>query len=162
VSGALSPFRDAGLYEIACNLTRHHKAAEAEAILFAEVERLGREGPTEEELEVARTRLLTRLYRELRTNSGKAEALGHHHTTLGDYRTLFAAPALYREATVDDVRAAAARLFDARRSTVIVAVPDPEAMAEDEELGEGDGEVGDDASQDRSGPAEVERPGEVG
>jgi zinc protease len=82
---ATAPFRDPGLYEISVSLQRGHTAAEAEAIVYEELTKLGKEPLEPHELDTAKTRLLTHFWRELRPQAGKAEALGHYETTVGDY-----------------------------------------------------------------------------
>jgi zinc protease len=126
VGASLAPFRDPGLYEIAVGLQRGHRAGEAEKIIDAELERIKRERVGAEELETAKTRLVTRLLRELRTQSGKAEALGHYHTTTGDYRNLFAVAGAYRAVTVEALQYVAQSVLDRNRRTVVIAEPDDE------------------------------------
>jgi zinc protease len=120
---ATAPFRDPGLYEIAVSLQRGHTAAEAEAIVYAEIEHLATQPLGAHELETAKTRLLTHFMRELRPPAGKAEALGHYETTVGDYRKLFAVADGYRAVTAADVARVAATYLTEVRRTVVVAVP---------------------------------------
>jgi len=131
VSAAATPFRDVGLYEIGLSLQRGKASAEAEAVIVEELERLKREPPSMEELVVAQTRLETRFVRDLRPSGGKAEGLGHFHTTFGDYRALFRLYDGYRSVTADEISAVAARVFDDRRRTVIIAEPDPDAAPDE-------------------------------
>jgi zinc protease len=120
---ATAPFRDPGLYEIAVSLQRGHRAAEAEAIVYAELERLANEPLGAHELDTAKTRLLTHFMRELRPQAGKAEALGHYETTVGDYRKLFAVADGYRAVVAADVARVAATYLTKARRTVAIAVP---------------------------------------
>jgi zinc protease len=118
-----APFRDPGLYEISASLQRGHSAAEAEAIVYEELERLVKEPLQPHELDTAKTRLLTHFMRELRPSSGKAEALGHYETTIGDYRKLFAVADGYRAVTAADIARAVAHYFTPSRRTVVLGVP---------------------------------------
>src|SRR6185312_10040675 len=68
-----APFRDPGLYEISVGLQRGHTAAEAEAIVYEELDKLGTHPLEPHELDTAKTRLLTHFWRELRPQAGKAE-----------------------------------------------------------------------------------------
>jgi zinc protease len=116
----LAPFRDPGLYEISVSLQRGHNAHEAERLVYDELEGFTvRPG----ELETARTRLLTRFWRELRPQAGKAEALGHYQTTTGDYRRLFAVADALESVKADEVAAVAARYLKSTARTVVVATP---------------------------------------
>jgi zinc protease len=123
-SASLAPFRDPGLWEVSVSLKRGRLAEEAERVVGEELENLARGPIATAELETARTRLLTRLLRELRTQAGKAEALGHYHTTAGDYRRLFQVESAYRGVTADHVRRAAAEWLRPERRTVVLAEPE--------------------------------------
>jgi zinc protease len=128
-NGSLAPFRDPGLYEISVSLQRGRAAAEAEKIIYDE---LAGFAPTAVELETARTRLTTRFWRELRPQAGKAEALGHYHTTAGDYRKLFeVAEALGRVSADEVVRVAREYLVESGR-TVVTATPQDDDADGDE------------------------------
>ena len=133
VSAGLAPFRDPGLYELSLSMQRGKTAADGEALLYRELELFSAPPPTAEELTTAKTRLLTRLYRELRPGAGKAEALGHFHVSCGDYRRLFSVADAYSRVTAEEVQRVAAYTFDPARRTVLVAEPSGEDADEAEE-----------------------------
>ena len=86
-----APFRDPGLYEIAVSAAARARRGRGGGDRLRRARRAGRRGrSTPHELDTAKTRLLTHFWRELRPQAGKAEALGHYETTVGDYRKLFA------------------------------------------------------------------------
>jgi zinc protease len=118
-----APFRDPGLYEISISMQRGHRAAEAERLVYEQIAALQNKPLHDGELETARTRLITRFWRELRPHSGKAEALGHYQTTLGDYRKLFAVADELGRVSADDVARVARRHLVASRRTVLIAAP---------------------------------------
>jgi zinc protease len=120
---ASAPFRDPGLYEISVSLQRGHTAAEAEAIVYAELDKLGAAPLEAHELDTAQTRLLTHFWRELRPQAGKAEALGHYETTVGDYRKLFAVADGYKAVTAADIQRVVQKYLRAERRTVAIATP---------------------------------------
>ena len=122
---ATAPFADPGLYEISVGVQRGHTAAEAEAIVYAELEKLGKEPLEPHELDTAKTRLLTHFWRELRPSAGKAEALGHYETTVGDYRKLFAVADGYKNVTAADIESVVRKYLRPERRTVAVATPAP-------------------------------------
>jgi zinc protease len=126
VHASLAPFRDPGLYEISVAMQRGHRAHEAERLIDEEIVALREQPLYDCELETARTRLQTRFWRELRPQAGKAEALGHYHTTAGDYRRLFAVADTLERISAEDVARAARRYLDPRSRTVIVATPSAE------------------------------------
>jgi zinc protease len=131
-SASLTPFQDPGLYEISISMQRGHVAHEAERLVDDEIERLKREPLKDGELETAKTRLLTRLWRELRSLGGRAEALGHYHSTLGDYRKLFAVADGVRATREADVQRVARTYLDRAQRTVLVAEPNGETDDEEE------------------------------
>jgi zinc protease len=120
---ATAPFRDPGLYEMSIGMQRGHAAAEAEMMIYEELERLASQPLQPHELDTAKTRLLTHFWRELRPSSGKAEALGHYETTVGDYRRLFAVAGGYRAVTASDVERVVRTYLVPERRTVVVATP---------------------------------------
>jgi zinc protease len=118
-----APFRDPGLYEIAVSLQRGHAAEKAEAMVYDELDKLGAGTLEPHELDTAKTRLLTHFWRELRPQAGKAEALGHYETTVGDYRKLFAVAGGYTAVTAADVARVVKAYLRPDRRTVAVATP---------------------------------------
>jgi zinc protease len=130
VHAGLAPFRDAGLYEISVSLQRTHNAHEAERLIYDELDGLRlRPG----ELETARTRLLTRFWRELRPQSGKAEALGHYQTTAGDHRKLFEVADALGRVTDEEVAAVTAKYLQPAHRTVVIAEPNGAEEESEEE-----------------------------
>ncbi|HEY7954420.1 MAG TPA: pitrilysin family protein [Polyangia bacterium] len=128
-SASPSPFRDPGLYEISITLQRGHAAEEAERLIYDEIERIKRAPLHPGELETARTRLSTRLWRELRSHAGRAEALGHYHTTCRDYRRLFAVPEALERVSEADIKKVAERYLDEAQRTVLIARPSGEEQS---------------------------------
>ncbi len=118
-----APFRDPGLYEIAVGMQRGHRAAEAETMVYDELAKLAGGALEPHELDTAKTRLLTHFWRELRPQAGKAEALGHYETTVGDYRKLFAVADGYSAVTAAEVARAVKTYLRPERRTVAVATP---------------------------------------
>jgi zinc protease len=123
VHAGLAPFRDPGLYEISVSLQRGHNAHEAERLIYDE---LADFAVHPAELETARTRLLTRFWRELRTQGGKAEALGHYQTTGGDYRRLFAVASSLERVQAEEVAEVVRRYLQPEARTVVIATPQAE------------------------------------
>ena len=120
---ATAPFRDPGLYEVAVSLQRGHDAAKAEAMVYDELDKLGGSALEPHELDTAKTRLLTHFWRELRPQAGKAEALGHYETTVGDYRKLFAVADGYSAVSASDVARVVKTYLVPERRTVVIATP---------------------------------------
>jgi zinc protease len=125
VLGQVPPTRDPGLFSIWVQLTRGHTAEQADAILVAEVARL-LETPVEPmELEAARNRLETELWRDLGSSRGRAEMLGHFEVVAGDFRLLLGRAAAYGQVSAGDVARVAQSYFGDRARSVVIARPTP-------------------------------------
>jgi zinc protease len=131
LQASVAPYRDPGLLELSISMTREHAAEEAEAVVEAALTALAKEGPTDAEVEGARARLLTRFWIGLRPQAGKAEALGHAETTLGDYRRLFEAPRRYEAVDRAAVQRAVVTYLQPARRTTIIARPLPGGEADE-------------------------------
>ena len=139
LSGEVSPFADPGLLEVMVDLRRGRTLAQAEASLFAEIERMRTEPVGEQELEKARNRLEASFLRGLQSVGGKAEALGHFETTGGDFGALFSQVDRYRGVTARDVLRVAEVYFAPGNRTVVSASPaEAEAPAGRQDAGPGD------------------------
>ena len=105
---------------------RHpHTAAEVEAAIVAELERLRSEEVSATELAKARNRLLTDNLRALRSNSGLARLLTTYQTVTGDWRYLVSYEERLNELTAADVQAVARAWFTPQNRTVVVVTRDP-------------------------------------
>ncbi len=112
-----------GLFEFYVEMKPGKGAAEGEKALWAEVERLATEGPTERELQKARNQAESGFISALKTNNGAGRTLGFFEHIHGDYRKMFSAIERYRAVTADDCRRVAKQVFDATRRTTAVLVP---------------------------------------
>jgi predicted Zn-dependent peptidase len=91
---------------------RHpHTAAEVEAAIYAELERLGREPVSAEELEKARNRLRVDRLRMLKGNNGLARMLTYYQTVAGDWRYLVTYDREVATITPEEVTAVARAYF---------------------------------------------------
>jgi zinc protease len=118
---------DPGLAYFSMSLPPDGDLAAAEAALLAELERVAREGVTEDELEKARNLRLASFWRGLQTIGGKAAALGNFEVFTGDYENLFAIPEKLTAVTGADLQAVAAAVFYEENMTVgVLRAPDEE------------------------------------
>jgi predicted Zn-dependent peptidase len=92
--------------------------AKLEAALLAEVERLARDGVTDEELQKVKNQKLVGLYRALETINGKAQNLGNYEVFFGDYKKMFDAPEAYKKLTAADIQLVAAKYLKKSQRTV--------------------------------------------
>lgn len=89
-----------------------------EQALLAEIDRLVKDGVTEEELQKVKNQKLVGIYRELETINGKAEQLGINEVMFGDYRKMFDTPARYKALTTADIQRVAAKYLKKSQRTV--------------------------------------------
>ena len=112
-----------GLFEFYVEMKPGKTAAEGEKALYAEIERLATDGPSERELQKARNQAESGFIGALKTNNGAGQTLGFFEHVHGDYRKMFSAIERYRAVTAADCRRVAKQVFDANRRTVSVLVP---------------------------------------
>jgi predicted Zn-dependent peptidase len=123
-SCAYQPRLNPGLMEFTVALKPGRTAPEGLNALDSVLARLAFEGPSERELQKARNQLEASMVRSLKTNYGVGQELGFYEHVLGDYHALFQTVERYRTVTADDCRRMAKQLFDAKRRTVAVLVPE--------------------------------------
>ena len=149
----LTPFRDPSLLRVAVTCARGHAAEEALAAIDEVIGELAASGPTASELEKAKNLVETDFWASLVDAEGKAEALGHHETALGDFRSLFELGERLAAVTADDLKRCIATYLVPRSRTTIIAEPD----GSEGEDGDGDDEAGaDEDADDVDGDGEVD------
>lgn len=121
---------DPGLIHIQVTVAPDKGAAQAEAALFDELARVGRDGVSPAELTKAKNVRLAAYWRSLKTIDGKASELGEFQTFQGDWRRLFTAPDRYDAVTRAQIQALAKRIFAERNRTIGVLIPEEARAAE--------------------------------
>jgi|KBSSwiStaDraftv2_1062776.scaffolds.fasta_scaffold79053_2 predicted Zn-dependent peptidase len=114
-----------GLFEFYVEMKPGHTAEEAQKALYAEIQRLATDGPTERELQKARNQAEASFVEALKTNNGAGQALGYFEHVHGDYKQFFTAIDHYRTVTAADCKRVAQQVFDANRRTAAILVPLP-------------------------------------
>ena len=131
VDAQLTPFRDPSLLRLAVTTARGHDANEILAAIDREVAALIERPPTAKEVEKAKAIAETDFWSALVDVDGKAEALGHYETALGDFRRLSVIAERLTQVTADDVeRVVRAYLLPTRR-TIVIAEPENEESDEE-------------------------------
>jgi zinc protease len=136
----VAPLRDPGLFRISVQLTRDHQPEAAEAEVDAVLAELADRRIDDVEIEKVRSAVETDFWSDLEGVDGRAEALGHHQVTMGDFRRLFDVADALARVTPEDVQRAVRTYLVAERCCSIVIDPD------------GDEDDGDD-EDDAGGPA---------
>jgi zinc protease len=114
---------DANLFVIHATLPEGGSVPDLEHALDAELERIVRDGVTDEELRRAKNLMAADFWRGVSTIDGKARLLGEYAVMHGDYKLLFAAPDAYERVTREDVAKIARQVFNADQRTVGVLAP---------------------------------------
>lgn len=128
VDAQLTPFTDPSLLRLAVTTTRGHDAAEVLAVIDAEIQSMIDNPPSKVEVEKAKAIAETDFWTSLVDVDGKAEALGHYETALGDFRKVNQLAERLAAVTADDVaRVVRATLIPAHRTVVIATPEEPDA-----------------------------------
>jgi zinc protease len=139
VDAQLTPFRDPSLLRLAVTTARGHRADEILASIDREIAALVEAPPSAAEVEKAKALAETDFWSGLADVDGKAEALGHYETALGDFRRLSAIAERLTAVTAEDVaRAVRTYLVPAHRTIVIAEPEDPDADDDDDDADDDD------------------------
>lgn len=106
------------LYVIAATPRHPHSLAEVEQALLRELERLGREPVSAEELQRARTRLRLDRLRFLQSNSGLARMLTYFQVVAGDWRYLVDYDDQIASVSAEEIMGLARKTFRTANRTV--------------------------------------------
>jgi predicted Zn-dependent peptidase len=126
-STSFSAQLEPGLFECFVQMKPGHTARQGEAVLDSVLRAFTRDGPSPRELQKAKNLLEAGFIKELKTNNGVGQTLGYYEHIYGDYRKMFEAIDRYRAVTAEDCKRVAAEVFDTRRRTIAVVVPEAAA-----------------------------------
>jgi zinc protease len=118
VDGSFQEGFDPGLTWLQLTLPEGGNVAEAERTLDEALAQVVAQGVTEAELARAKNLYASSFWKQLATINGKANLLGAFEIYEGDWRKLFDSPATYEKVTRDDVKKAAALIFQKNHRTV--------------------------------------------
>jgi zinc protease len=121
--------RDPGLFIVSMELQDGVAPARAEAVLWDEFDRFRDEGPTQAELDRARTMARASLVYRAATTSGLAELVGSLHVVAGDWRLFTTLLPTLESVTAEEMRDVARRHFRRANRTVGWALPRPDDAA---------------------------------
>ncbi len=136
VDAQLTPFRDPSLLRLAVTAARGHSANEILAIVDEEVAAMIAQSPSRAEVEKAKALAETDFWTSLVDVDGKAEALGHYETALGDFRRLGVIAERLAAVTVDDVARVLRAYLVPHRRTIVIAEPEADGDEDDHEESE--------------------------
>ncbi len=127
VSGGSDFAFDPTLFEVAAQPKAGVDPGVVEKAIYEELDRVASESVTDAEIEKAKNILLSGFYRQVRTISGRSNAIGTYEVFFGDYRKLFSAADDVARVTRADVQRVARKYFGAQNRTVATFVPDTAA-----------------------------------
>ncbi|HET9625453.1 MAG TPA: pitrilysin family protein [Kofleriaceae bacterium] len=154
VDAQLTPFRDPSLLRLAVTAARGHSADQILAMIDAELAHMADQPPERAEVEKAKAIAETDFWTSLVDVDGKAEAIGHYETALGDFRKVNAIAERLAQVTADDVARCVRTYLRPERRTIVIA--EPEAPDDDErDDDDDDDEIDDDDARAAPAPSEA-------
>lgn len=93
-------------------------SSDLEKAISAEIDKLLKEGVTEDELQKAKNQKLMSFYHTLETISGKANMVGTYELFFDDYQKLFSAPEDYSKVTSEEIQQVARKYLVRENRTV--------------------------------------------
>jgi len=138
VDAQLTPFRDPSLFRLAVTAARGHRAAEILDVIDAELAAMHASPPARAEVEKAKALAETDFWSSLVDADGKAEALGHYETALGDFRQLEVIAKRLAQVTPEDVARVLRAYLAPEHRTIVIAEPDPDAADDDDDDDDGE------------------------
>jgi zinc protease len=130
VSGGGDWSFDPSLFTITAQPKAGVDPAAVEKAIYEELDKVKADSVTDEELEKAKNILLSDFYDEIKTISGRADAIGTYDVFFGDYRKLFNAAGDFAKVTKEDVQRVAKQYFTEKNRTVATLVPEAAAEAD--------------------------------
>jgi predicted Zn-dependent peptidase len=89
-----------------------------EKAIYEELDKIIKDGVTEQELQKVKNRKLVGFYRAMETINGKADTIGNYEIFFGGFEKLFNAPEEYRKVTAEDIKRVAATYLKKSNRTV--------------------------------------------
>ena len=111
---------DPNLFNVYAVANQNVKETDLEQAVYAEIEKLKKDGITEKELQKIKNQKLMEFYNQVETINGKSNNIGTYEVFFGDYRKMFDAPANYNEVTAADVQRVAQKYLTKSNRTVAV------------------------------------------
>jgi len=124
--------RFANLFTVSATPRAPHTTAELETAIYAELDRLKVEAPTQQELDKVITNIDASLVRSLRSNSGLAGQLAYFEGVAGDWRYVLRNRDAIAKVTAADVMRVAKKTFVKKNRTVATLTTAENEMEEKE------------------------------
>ncbi|MEZ7503621.1 M16 family metallopeptidase [Flavobacterium sp. Arc2] len=109
---------DPGLFNVYAVANKNVDEVDLENAIYAEIEKIKKDGITETELQKIKNQKLMEFYDQVETIDGKSNNIGTYEVFFGDYRKMFDAPANYNKIKIADVQRVANAYFTKSNRTV--------------------------------------------
>lgn len=84
---------------------------EVERAIYEEIEKIKKDGITENELQKVKNQKLMEFYSQVETINGKSNNIGTYEVFFGDYKKMFDAPAAFNNVTAEDIQKVTKKYF---------------------------------------------------
>jgi predicted Zn-dependent peptidase len=118
VSSDFSESFDPNMFMIYALAAKDVKESDIETAVYAEIEKIQKDGITDMELQKIKNQKLMEFYGQLETINGKSNNIGTYELFFGDYRKMFDAPAEFSKVSIEDVKRVAIEYFKKSNRTV--------------------------------------------
>ncbi|WP_338408575.1 pitrilysin family protein [uncultured Flavobacterium sp.] len=109
---------DPYLFNVYAVANKDVNEADLEEAIYVEIEKVKKEGITENELQKIKNQKLMEFYNQVETINGKSNNIGTYEVFFGNYKKMFDAPANYNKVTVADVQKVAQKYLTKSNRTV--------------------------------------------
>ena len=109
---------DPNLFNIYAIAAKGVKEVDIESAIYAEIDKIKKDGITENELQKIKNQKLIEFYAQIETINGKSNNIGTYELFFEDYRKMFDAPAEYSKVSIEDVKRVASQYFNKSNRTV--------------------------------------------
>ena len=109
---------DPTLFIIAGVTAKNVNELDLEKAIYEELDKIKKEGVTENELQKVKNQKLMEFYGQVETINGKSNNIGTYEVFFGDYRKMFDAPAAFNKVTADDIKKVVTKYFTKSNRTV--------------------------------------------
>ena len=118
ISSDFSESFDPNMFMIYALAAKDVKESDIETAIYAEIEKIQKDGITSLELQKIKNQKLMEFYGQLETINGKSNNIGTYELFFGDYRKMFDAPAEFSKVSIEDVKRVANEYFKKSNRTV--------------------------------------------
>ena len=123
ISSEMPVSLDPDVFIIYATASSLENADAMEKAIYAEIEKIAKEGITEKELQKIKNQKLMEFYQNIETINGRANSIGSYEFFFGDYKKLYEAPELFSKVSIGDVQRIANKYFKKENRTFGILKP---------------------------------------